>query len=205
MNKRTDLSNQVFTRLTAVSFLSLNGRGYWLCECECGNKSRVPANRLLSGRVKSCGCLKAERIAKGTNLQHGLSYTSTHAVWASMKSRCTNRNQRCYPRYGGRGISVCERWLSFVNFYADMGDKPDGMSLDRIDPNGNYEPSNCRWATKYTQANNTRTNRFLHFNGETRSVADWGRHLGISAKAISDRINKHKWTVERALSTPLCK
>jgi hypothetical protein len=203
MNKRYDLTGQVFTRLMAVSFSSRNGRGFWLCKCRCGNESQVPANRLLSGHVRSCGCLKRERMAKGTNFRHGLSYTRTHAIWAAMKSRCTNKNQKCYPRYGGRGVSVCERWQSFDMFYADMGTVPEGHSLDRIDTNGNYEPGNCRWATKYTQANNTRTNRFLSFNGETRTIAEWERHLGLPANCIGNRIRKHKWTVERALTTPL--
>lgn len=125
--------------------------------------------------------------------------TPTYSSWADMVQRCTNPKRKRYADYGGRGIQVCDRWRKFENFLADMGPRPEGMELDRIENDGNYEPGNCRWSTPTTQSNNRRSNRLLSFNGETLTVADWARRTGISAPAIAKRL-KRGWSIEKALS-----
>ena len=120
-----------------------------------------------------------------------------------MLTRCTNVNDEHYELWGGRGIKVCDRWrTSFKNFYADMGDRPEGLSLDRIDNDGDYEPSNCRWATQKQQQNNRRNNTSLAFNGLTATMSDWADRLGISKVTLCARLTRYGWSVERALSTP---
>ena len=124
---------------------------YYRFKCKCGNRKVIRIYDLTSGRTKSCGCLKKETVTK-----HGLSKTQTYRSWINMKSRCTNPNKTRYSDYGGRGISVCKRWMKFENFYEDIGKRPSNTSLERTDNNGNYEPGNCRWATPTEQQRNKR-------------------------------------------------
>jgi len=171
----------------------------WLCECKCGTKKPVFIHSLKRGSSRSCGCNRAQ-IMREQFCTHGMTGTQTYGTWEKTKNRCNNKNHDQYAHYGGRGISICERWSDFENFLSDMGERPDGMSLDRIDNNGNYEPGNCRWVTQKEQNRNKRNSRILKFNNEERCMAEWAEILGISNKTIYERL-KRGWSVEKALTT----
>jgi hypothetical protein len=167
------------------------------CVCDCGNKKIIRLSHLCDGATKSCGCLCREKTGLLTKT-HGKSYTRIFQIWGSMKSRCFNKNNHGYIRYGGRGIGVCDRWLKFENFYRDMGEVPDGMTLDRIDNNGNYCKENCRWATKKEQANNRRTNRILEYRNKKYTLAELSNKYNISSGKIWKRL-KLGWDIKDAL------
>ena len=169
------------------------------CDCDCGRSFVTRASRLLKGSTRSCGCARS-RFLSEANRVHGLGLTRVYNTWKSMKGRCLNPNAHGYSDYGGRGISICIRWLSFEAFLQDMGHPPAGMSIDRIDNNGNYEPGNCRWATAGEQRRNNRFIRLLTFDGKTMCMGDWAVAIGISGTALSKRLER--LSVADALTRP---
>ncbi len=205
---RLNLSNQKFGRLTALSFIRSNdpaGRTKWLCHCECGNIVKVTTSGLRNGNTNSCGCLKIDLFV-GRTKKHGHSalQTKTYIRWCAMIWRCLEKNNVRYPNYSGRGIAVCERWKQYENFLADMGEVPKGMTLDRYpDNDGNYEPSNCRWATNAEQSRNKSVNHYIEFNGERMVLMDWAKKLGMPQGTLSSRLGKLGWSIEKALTTPI--
>lgn len=136
-------------------------------------------------------------------IKHRMAGTSTYKCWGRMKERCLDKKHKSFKRYGGRGITICDRWIKFENFLADMGEKPDGLTLDRKDNDGNYTLENCQWSTPKQQTRNRSTSRLLTYKGVTKSMAQWADDLGIEYYLLRNRITKCKWTVERAFETPL--
>lgn len=159
-----------------------DGAARWDCLCDCGRESTVVGRNLRSGSIRSCGCRQG-------SISHGMRYTKTYTTWQHIVNRCTNPRDRSYPNYGGRGIKLCQRWRLFENFFADMGECPVGLMIDRIDNNGDYVPGNCRWTDRKTQNRNTRANRLITFASRTQCMAAWAEELGVKAWKIRDRLN----------------
>lgn len=179
-----DYTGQKFWNYTAIKATDLRGANksvLWLFRCACGNERTMQISDVRRGIRKSCGCVKAQRT-------HGKSSSKEYAVWASMHYRCTNPNCENYSRYGGRGISICERWQSFENFLEDMGPKPAGHSIDRIDNDGNYEPANCRWASDEQQRGNKGNSQHLTYNGKTMTIGQWAKQLGVKKGRLFYRL-----------------
>lgn len=201
MGKVIDISGMKYGRLTVIEFSEMRkGKSFWLCRCDCGNSSVIVGNNLKNGHSESCGCKRLEDKTFRKTI-HGMSKTKTYSVWQHMVERCNNPKNKRYLNYGGRGIKVCDKWLKFNGFYEDMGDKPEGLTLDRKDSDGNYCKDNCRWATMKTQQNNRTNNHVITFLGKTKTLMQWAEEIGIKYKVLNDRINKHGWSIERALTT----
>lgn len=184
-----DLTGQRFGRLTVLSRAPNDGRRTrWNCRCDCGTEKSVGTEALRCGDTSSCGCLQIEaRVGLAT---HGQSHTVIHRLWCHMRQRCRNPENPSYAHYGGRGIAVCERWDVFENFYADMGDPPPGMTLDRIDNDGPYSPENCRWADKRTQASNRRFCFRVRYGGEIMTASEFARRVGSKTQTMHMRARK---------------
>lgn len=207
MAKFQDLSGKRFGRWLVVDRAENRcGRSHWNCVCKCGATASVAACSLTLGKSVSCGCFNVEGTIERC-LTHGHANggngTRTYNCWRNMKARCTNPKNHKWPDYGGRGITICDKWFAFDGFLADMGECPTNHSIDRIDVNGNYTPDNCRWANPTEQANNQRDNTRLTLNGVTRTVSEWSRATGIQHTTILQRINRSGWSVERALTEPV--
>lgn len=178
---------QKIGEITAVKMAGRAGHNLmWECLCFCGKTFNAIASNLISGNTKSCGCLR-RKVSADLLRTHGLYGNGAHSVWANMMRRCYDPKNPAYKNYGGRGISVCDRWHDVRNFYADMGDRPKGRSLDRTKNDMGYSPENCRWATSTEQARNMRSNVFVTYCGSTRTIAEWSEVTGIPSGRLYAR------------------
>lgn len=209
---RKDLSNQRFNRWVVSNKHETRGRNrvYWLCRCDCGTEKWVLAYNLTHNISKSCGCLLREssmkQAKKINNKTHGLSKTKLYRCYRSMRDRCYLKTNENYHNYGGRGIIVCNEWLeSFENFrdWAFENGYREGLSIERKNVNGNYEPSNCEWIPMKEQGKNRRNNRVLTYQNETKTLSEWAKIVGISGGTITARLDRYGMSVEEALTTPV--
>ena len=205
MKKIIDITGRKFGRLTVIKLDHLkemyNRKGvknghktYWLCKCDCGNNIVVRKDLLLNGSSKSCGCLKKEQDRKNLNTTtHGLSYTRLNSIWRGIKKRCLNNNCKAFPKYGGRGIKIYSCWINdFKSFYdwSIANGYKDDLTIDRINSDGNYEPSNCRWVDMKTQQRNRTNNKLIAYKGETHTLPEWCEILHLSYGKVRQRIRK---------------
>lgn len=199
MPKLIDIDGMKFGRLTVINRLE-GDSSKCKCVCECGTEKTFWVSAVRKGLTQSCGCIKRETDPH--NKRHGMTGTPTYKTWAHMLYRCTNPSSHSYKDYGGRGITVCERWLTFDNFFADMGVKPEGTSIDREDNDKGYYPGNCRWLDKTGQANNRRSSRIIAYNGCEFTMAELARKFDISLGTLWFRLDAG-WDIEKALKTPV--
>ncbi len=188
-----DLKGQKFTRLLVVGGPTIrNGSTYFTCKCDCGTVKEVRSSHLIQEKTLSCGCFNKEKNSL-VHKPHGMTKTATYHSWQGMYRRCYNKYDPKYSIYGARGIKVCERWLElFENFYEDMGECPNGCSIDRIDNNGDYSKENCRWATSKEQANNRRCSKIHIYNGKKQNQKDWSKEFNISPSMLERRLTHDK-------------
>jgi hypothetical protein len=191
-----------FRKLAVVEQAPSHPKGgtQWRCVCDCGKQIVARATNLVQGFTGSCGCSTGQFVAD-SNRKHGQSRTPVYKVWRAMHDRCENPNNTSFKYHGARGIKVCKRWGKFENFIADMGPRPDGMTLERKNNNKGYTPANCTWATANAQQNNRRGNRCLRFDGRAQTIKQWADETGQPALRIWQRLSRG-WSVERALTTP---
>lgn len=202
MSKFIDLSGKRYGKITVLERAENRGNHtMWKCKCDCGNYTVTGASELVSGTTKSCGCLKYE----SRNSTHRLAKTKLYGIWSKMKDRCLNKNSPAYKWYGKRGICIYQEWLDdFMNFYnwaMDNGYK-EGLSIERIDVNGNYEPKNCRWIPLKEQALNTRITKFITYKGQTKTVSEWCEITGIKKTTMLNRI-RLGFTPEECIEIPI--
>ena len=201
MGKTIDLTGKKFTKLRVIKRgepRGVSGDVCWLCECECGNIKNISGKSLRTGKTKSCGCLHKNNFEP----THGKSDTRLYKIWVGMKMRCHNPNNTSYKNYGARGIKVCKEWLcDFENFYkwSMNNGYDDTLSIDRMNVNEDYSPSNCRWATRLEQNNNSRHNTYLIFNGESKTIKQWSLITGIKETTIISRL-QYGWSIEDSLT-----
>lgn len=207
-NNFKDLSGSRFQRWLVLSSSGVRTyprgatRRTWLCRCDCGTERSVDECRLRNGTSGSCGCYHRERVSRSRPLTHGDCGSVEYHTWSSMISRCENPKNKQYKDYGGRGIFICDRWRkSYEAFLADMGRRPQGHTLDRIDNEQGYGPANCRWATRLQQMANTRRARMLTINGVTLHHSAWAKRYGIDPRSFHQRM-KRGWDPIRALGDP---
>ncbi len=187
---------------TVLGVVNVGGRNNILAECNHCNNTKIYSQYRLA-RNKSCGCKRRELISNAQHI-HGLSKTVEFSTWVQMRARCNVKSHQDYRYYGGRGIKVCKRWMEFLNFYNDMGIKPKGLTIDRIDNDKNYEPSNCKWSTPKEQARNRSNNRYIKYKGLTKTVVEWSEITGIKSRTIHSRLKKG-WVGDDVLKSPRSK
>lgn len=205
--KRTNLAGKKFGKWTVLKYSHLknNHHGYWLCRCECGTEKEVTADSLIKGTSKSCGCWRGEPFKKEPPKTHLPYYQKLSLVLAQMKARCYNPDDKSYKNYGGRGIKIYKEWHSPINFYNwAMGNGyEEGLTIERIDVNGNYCPGNCTWVPKSEQAKNRRCNVRITINDETHCLSEWCRIYNIADSTVWKRTKKMHWDVVKALIVPV--
>jgi hypothetical protein len=203
-----DLVGHTYGRLRVVSHSRTvyivrgnltRGYAYWNCICTCGTTLEVNGNNMRHGHSRSCGCLNIDEIRRRSTT-HGSTETVEYEIWTGILTRCRNQRCRAFRVYGGAGVTVCERWLDFTQFYSDMGPRPSPEhSIDRIDNKGNYEPGNCRWATRIEQANNRRDNVRVQHGSAIHTLKEWSRITTIPYSALHYR-HKAGWGIDRMLT-----
>lgn len=211
--KALDITGHKYGRLIAISNTGRKClRNYiWKFRCDCGKEVEIASGEVRRGKTVSCGCYRKEissihakkiqSIGAKTNEKHLMSKTPTFVSWDSMKQRCLNDRHKSYKDYGGRGIKVCPEWInSFESFLSDMGARPKNSTLDRINTNGNYESTNCRWASGEEQANNKRSSKLIEFEGKLQTSVQWAREYGLCSKVLLYRL-KNNWEIKKALMT----
>lgn len=207
MRAPLELTNQKFGRLTVLKRnpVSYGTRSRWDCICECGKTTTVIGSKLMNNHTRSCGCFHHERFTQSC-ITHGMRQSDEYNIWCGIKSRCTNPNHDAYDRYGGRGITICDKWKnSFPEFYLDMGERPGPeYSIERKENDKGYEPGNCYWATKTEQANNRRSNVFHTYNGITKTISEWAREYRIPDHVLRKRLYAG-WDFEKAIAIPVRK
>lgn len=207
-NNFHDLTGQRFHRLLVLERAENDKTGHtiWKCQCDCGKITYFAQSPLVEGRVKSCGCYQRENNLRMCT-KHNMRYNKLYSVWCGMKNRCYNPNASDYERYGARGIKICDEWKNNFEKFSDWALNNgylEGLTIDRRDTNGNYEPSNCRWVDLKTQANNKRNNRYITYNGETKTLTQWCEQYGLNYGTVKSRLYKG-WTVEDAFFKPIQK
>lgn len=197
VNSRAELpdiiAGHTYGRWTVIEKLKITNKwkeSLHLCECKCGVQRVILSRALKNGRSKSCGCLK---------VKHGKARSGAANSWYLMVARCTNPDNPNYAQYGGRGITICDRWMDLNNFIADMGERPPKATIDRIDVNGSYSPENCRWASRKQQCNNNRRNRHVTYNGKQLTIGELADLTGKNYFTVYSRIVKYKWTIEKSV------
>lgn len=210
MEQANDMVGMTFGRLVVVGKADrVKGQKQkWICKCACGSGREVvtAGYDLMRGKSKSCGCYHRER-ASDSNRTHGATNTGEHSVWRAIKARCYNPKNKCYHIYGARGIAMCKRWReSFEAFLSDMGKRPSNKhQIDRIDNDGMYEPSNCRWVLNVENSRNRNNNRMVTIDGKAKCLAEWCEIYGVNYHTVHKRMSRSGWDARRALQTPVRK
>lgn len=205
--KGQDLTGHKYGRLTVLSleYSTKKKQYHWRCKCDCGNITHASEWQLTTSNSKgkkSCGCL-AHDILVRRSTTHCHSHDPLYVTWRNMKTRCYNHNYELYHRYGGRGIKICEEWLDFDHFYkwSIENGYAKGLSIDRIDNDKDYSPDNCRWTTPTVQARNTRRSKFVEYNGQLKTVAEWAEEYGVTYHILSSRLYRG-WSMDDAINIP---
>lgn len=204
-SKVSNITGRKFGLLTVENFSHIkNKNAWWNCLCECGNRVKLRGNSLKIGNTKSCGCATNRLKSEGhTTHGHNTKISPEYRSWNKMKDRCGNPKSTCFKDYGGRGITFCERWTNFVWFLEDMGSRPDGTTLERIDNDKPYCKENCRWATRKDQQHNKRNTVFVTYMGTQYGLHELTEKFGFPPGVLYKRIHRMGWTVEQAVNTPV--
>lgn len=188
-----------------IASVTIERRGralFYDCRCDCGTRVMLNSDNLIRGLSQSCGCLQRDNVAEGKRLYADVK--QLRSLWRAIKNRCNNPTDAGYANYGGRGIRVCDAWLVFENFLRDVGTRPEpGLTIERKDVNGNYEPGNVEWKTYHVQSRNRTNNRWHEFNGERHLLVDWAAKMNMPYRTLVSRFYVYKWPIERVLTTPI--